>query len=70
MCSASLFWEQESICLRVYVLMTDLSEMNTNNLQGKVKKLGLLEKGFYETYFHIWTTVFQTWENGVPFLIP
>ena len=50
--------------------MTDLSEMNTNNLQGKVKKLGLLEKGFYETYFHIWTTVFQTWENGVPFLIP
>ena len=29
MCSTSLFWEQESICLRVYALMRDLSEMNT-----------------------------------------
>ena len=42
----------------------------SNNLQGKVEKLGLLKKGFYETYFHNRTAIFQTWENGVPFLIP
>lgn len=41
----------------------------SNNLQDKVKKLWLLKKGFYETYFHNRTAIFQSGKFHVVFAI-